>query len=76
MLIISDRLCLSVSTFCTVSVIGMSVKSHIGASLNGVKGLNEPLIQHCLNLFRRTIIILCLLALLLLGGVQRNQEAV
>ena len=33
LLIISDRLCLSVLTFCTVSVIGISVKSHIGTSL-------------------------------------------
>ena len=29
LLIISDRLCLSVLTFCTVSVIGISVKSYI-----------------------------------------------
>ena len=33
LLIISYRLCLSNLTFCTVSVIGISVKSHIGASL-------------------------------------------
>ena len=33
MFIISDRLCLSVLIFCTVSVIGISVKSHIGTSL-------------------------------------------
>ena len=33
LLIISYRLCLSNLTFCTVSVIGISVKNHIGASL-------------------------------------------
>ena len=33
LLIISDRLCLSALIFCTVSAIGISVKSHIGASL-------------------------------------------
>ena len=33
LLIISDRLCLSALTFCTVSVIGISVKSHIGTPL-------------------------------------------
>ena len=33
LLIISDRLCLSVLTFCTVSVIGISVKGHFGTSL-------------------------------------------
>ena len=31
--IISDCLCLLVLTFCTVSVIGIAVKSHIGTSL-------------------------------------------
>ena len=31
--IISDWLCLPVLTFCTVSAIGISVKSHIGTSL-------------------------------------------
>ena len=31
--IVSDRLCLSVLIFCTVSAIGISVKSHIGTSL-------------------------------------------
>ena len=34
LLIISDRLCLSALTFCTVSAIGISVKSHIGTSLS------------------------------------------
>ena len=33
LLSISDRLCLSALIFCTVSAIGISVKSHIGASL-------------------------------------------
>ena len=33
LLIISDRLCLSALIFCTVSAIGISVKSHIGTSL-------------------------------------------
>ena len=32
-LIISDRLSLSALIFCTVSAIGISVKSHIGTSL-------------------------------------------
>ena len=31
--IISDRLCLSVLIFCTISAIEISVKSHIGTSL-------------------------------------------
>ena len=34
LLIISDRLCLSPLIFCTVSAIGISVKSHIGTSLH------------------------------------------
>ena len=34
LLSISDRLCLSALIFCTVSAIGISVKSHIGASLD------------------------------------------
>ena len=33
LLIISDRLCLSALIFCTISAIGISVKSHIGTSL-------------------------------------------
>ena len=33
LLSISDRLCLSALIFCTVLAIGISVKSHIGASL-------------------------------------------
>ena len=33
LLSISDRLCLSALIFCTVSAIGIPVKSHIGASL-------------------------------------------
>ena len=39
MFIISDRLCLSVLIFCTVSAIGISVKSHISISL--VMGSNN-----------------------------------
>ena len=34
LLIISDQLCLSILTFCTISVIGISVKSHIGTPLD------------------------------------------
>ena len=34
--IISDWLCLSVLIFCTVSAIGILVKSHIGTSLIGI----------------------------------------
>ena len=33
MFLTSDRLCLLVLIFCTVLVIGISVKSHIGTSL-------------------------------------------
>ena len=33
MFIISDQLCLSLLIFCTVSAIGISVKSHISTSL-------------------------------------------
>ena len=33
LLAISDRLCLSVLTFCIVLVIGVLVKSHIGTSI-------------------------------------------
>ena len=33
LLIISDQLCFSALIFCTVSAIGISVKSHIGTSL-------------------------------------------
>ena len=40
-LIISDRLCLSVLTFYFISVIGISVKSHIGASLVRVAMCNS-----------------------------------
>ena len=39
LLIISDQLCLSGLTFCTVSVIGISVKSHIGTLLSLETGL-------------------------------------
>ena len=38
LLIISDRLCLSALIFCTVSAIGISVKSHIGTSLENMRG--------------------------------------
>ena len=38
LLSISDRLCLSALIFCTVSAIGISVKSHIGASLMHMHG--------------------------------------
>ena len=40
LLIISDQLCLSALIFCTVSAIGISVKSHIGASLVGIQLYN------------------------------------
>ena len=48
LLIISDRLCLSVQKFCTVSVIGISVKSHIGTSL--IKSSQFTHIIHTLRL--------------------------
>ena len=40
MFIISDQLCLSVLIFCAVSVIGISVKNHIGTSLISI--INIP----------------------------------
>ena len=45
LLIISDRLCLSALIFCTVSAIGISVKSHIGTSL-------VPMCKHLLLLYQ------------------------
>jgi len=41
--IISDRLCLSVLIFCTVSAIGILVKSRIGTSLAATAGWLENL---------------------------------
>ena len=45
LLIISDRLCLLALIFCTVSAIGISVKSHIGASLEITLHLYQGLIM-------------------------------
>ena len=51
LLIISDRLCLSALIFCTVSAIGISVKSHIGTSLitsiDILPSKNQALCDYC-----------------------------
>ena len=46
MLIISDRLCLSAITFCTVSAIGISVQSHIGTSLVKTLTPAQSIVSH------------------------------
>ena len=49
LLIISDRLCLSALIFCTVSAIGISVKSHIGTSLFSLPVNIKCFLSYCLN---------------------------
>ena len=51
--IISDRLCLLVLIFCTVSAIGISVKYHIGTSL--VLNRNNIIPMRSRLVFRKTI---------------------
>ena len=46
--IISDQLCLSALIFCTVSAIGISVKSHIGTSLYKTRSNIYEQIHYCI----------------------------